>query len=189
MSFDADDRDLIRRLKKLDEAALTETFDTCQRPVYAVAWRLLGDAALAQDCMMDVFSRLLLVLRSGKGPDTHLRAYLIRSAHNRAVDMIKVRQPAVSINELSDELGVEFTSEEPDPAITVSAILDAQTVRAALLRLTADQRMVLLMKYFEDLSNEEAASALGKPVGAVKSLQHRALATMRRLLSGTGEVA
>jgi RNA polymerase sigma-70 factor (ECF subfamily) len=42
---------------------------------------------------------------------------------------------------------------------------------------------VILLKYFEGLSNEEVAAALDKPVGAIKSLQHRALDSMRRILT------
>jgi RNA polymerase sigma-70 factor, ECF subfamily len=54
--------------------------------------------------------------------------------------------------------------------------------RAALWQLTPDQRLVVTLKYFEGFDNEEIAVALGKPIGAVKSLQHRALAALRRIL-------
>jgi RNA polymerase sigma-70 factor (ECF subfamily) len=59
---------------------------------------------------------------------------------------------------------------------------EQEEVRAALAHLTPDQRQVVLLKYLEGLENEEIAAALGKPLGAVKSLQHRALAALRRIL-------
>ncbi len=48
--------------------------------------------------------------------------------------------------------------------------------------LTPEQRQVISLKYLEDWTNEEIARSLNKPVGAVKSLQHRALGSLRRLL-------
>ena len=53
---------------------------------------------------------------------------------------------------------------------------------ALLGQLTEDQRQVLLLKFMENLNNKEVAAILGKPEGAVKSLQHRALRALKRLL-------
>jgi RNA polymerase sigma-70 factor (ECF subfamily) len=53
--------------------------------------------------------------------------------------------------------------------------------------LTEDQRQVILLKFTEGMSNEEAARVLGKSVGSVKSLQHRALAALRRAIDGMEE--
>jgi RNA polymerase sigma-70 factor (ECF subfamily) len=57
-----------------------------------------------------------------------------------------------------------------------------QQIRSALMRLTPEQRQVIVLKYIIGEDNEEIALALKKPVGAVKSLQHRALEALRRLL-------
>ncbi len=54
----------------------------------------------------------------------------------------------------------------------------------ALLQLTSDQRQVILLKYGEDLSNREIAAVLDKTQGAVKALQHRGLAALKRLMIG-----
>jgi RNA polymerase sigma-70 factor (ECF subfamily) len=55
-------------------------------------------------------------------------------------------------------------------------------MRKALLQLTPDQQQVIAFKYLEDWNNEEIAQALRKPVGAIKSLQHRALARLKKVL-------
>ena len=60
---------------------------------------------------------------------------------------------------------------------------EQRAVRQALWRLTPDQRQVIVLKFFQGVSNDEAAAALDKPVGAVKSLQHRALDALRRMLT------
>jgi RNA polymerase sigma-70 factor (ECF subfamily) len=57
-------------------------------------------------------------------------------------------------------------------------------VRDLLADLTPDQRHVLALRVIADLSLEQVAAATGKPVGAVKALQHRALATLRRKIAG-----
>jgi len=60
--------------------------------------------------------------------------------------------------------------------------ISADQMREALQRLTPDQRQVILLKFMEGLSNQEVAEALSKSVGSVKSLQHRALTSLRHLL-------
>ena len=55
-------------------------------------------------------------------------------------------------------------------------------MRAALVHLTPDQRQVIVLRYLEGLENEMVALALEKPVGAIKSLQHRAIDALRRML-------
>ena len=67
--------------------------------------------------------------------------------------------------------------------------LEEQQVLTALQLLTPDQRQVVVLKYIEGWQNKEIAQALDKPVGAIKSLQHRALNTLRRILTREQEVA
>ena len=74
----------------------------------------------------------------------------------------------------------------PDPADGVLDRMEASVVRGALAKLTEDQREVVLLKFAAGLSNEETADATGKPIGAVKSLQHRALGALRRALEEEG---
>jgi RNA polymerase sigma-70 factor (ECF subfamily) len=57
-----------------------------------------------------------------------------------------------------------------------------QRLRAALRQLTVDQLQVITLKYLEGWENEEIARSIRKPIGAVKSIQHRALAALRRNL-------
>ena len=65
--------------------------------------------------------------------------------------------------------------------------ISVDRIREALQRLTPDQRDVILLKFSEGLSNQEVAETLSKPVGAIKSLQHRALTNLRRLLVSSEE--
>ena len=78
----------------------------------------------------------------------------------------------------------------PGPAAPVADLEDALVLRAALGRLPARQRVVVVLRYQEDLSEAEVARLLRLPVGTVKSTASRALARLREELGAvTGELA
>jgi RNA polymerase sigma-70 factor (ECF subfamily) len=66
--------------------------------------------------------------------------------------------------------------------------LEERQVLAALRLLTPDQRQVVVLKYIEGWQNKEIAQAMDKPVGAIKSIQHRGLNALRRILTREQEV-
>ncbi len=70
----------------------------------------------------------------------------------------------------------------PGPQEQVMIEDQKEHLRAALFQLTPEQRQVIVLKYIEDWSNAEIAAALNKSIGAVKALQHRGLAALRRML-------
>ena len=138
--------------------------------------RLLGDPHLAEECVAETFSRLLTVLRNGGGPEENLSAYLYRTAHNWIIDCYRQKS---RVQPIDPEC---LAGDESDPHQQVDRSIVRQRVRAALLLLTTDQRQVIALKYLEGLNNEVIARVVDRPVGAVKSLQHRGLAALRRIL-------
>jgi len=167
-------------VRRLDPEALGAAYDALSPVLFRYAYRLLGDTQLAEDVVAESFSRLLTAIRNGGGPQVYLRAYLYRVAHNLAMDHHRAT-PALALDE--DELH-RLVMEPPQDEAREQAL-----ARQALWRLTAEQRQVIVLKFYQGLSNEEVAAALDKPVGAVKSLQHRALEALRRMLTrGVGEM-
>ncbi len=162
---------------QLNEHALSEIYQALSPALYRYAYRLLGNAADAEDIVAETFHRLLLTLRHGNGPRQHLSAYLYRIAHNLITDRYR-RHP---LADLPFDEALE-ASDADRPEMSAPIRMAQERARAALWKLTPDQRLVITLKYFEGLSNEEVAVALGKPLGAVKSLQHRALEALRRVL-------
>jgi RNA polymerase sigma-70 factor (ECF subfamily) len=174
---------LMERARRFDQEALAAIFDTYQAGIYRYAMRLLGDPELAQECMAETFSRFLQALQRGGGPQQYLQAYLYRIAHNWITDHYRSKKPPSLPfdGELTDGI-LPCADLAQDPPEQVEAELETRQVRAALALLTPEQRQVITLKYLEDWDNESIAQALGKPVGAVKALQHRALNALRRLL-------
>jgi len=171
------DEKLLQHARTFEEQALAEIYDRWSDPIYRYAYRLLGEKGLAEECVSETFSRFLASLRNSRGPDDHLQAYLFRIAHNWITDSYRRHSP-LSV-ELTDELHATAES-EPDQIVAVK--MEQQQVREALKFLTADQRQVITLKFVEDWDNAEIARALGKPVGAIKALQHRGLVTLRQVL-------
>jgi RNA polymerase sigma-70 factor (ECF subfamily) len=173
----SDEARLLKAAQVFDLDCLAVIYDRYSPGLFAYALRQLGDESLAEDCVAETFSRFLKVLRAGKGPDDHLRAYLYRIAHNWITDLYR-RTPPPPL-ELDENLSGE---DQHKPEIQAEANLQRERVRAALHLLTAEQRQVITLKYLEGWGNHEIAAAVRKPVGAVKALQHRALSSLRRLL-------
>jgi RNA polymerase sigma-70 factor, ECF subfamily len=175
--------DLLRLAGKLDPEALGSIYDRYSPAIYRYAARLLGDSEVAEECVAETFHRLLLAFRSGGGPDQHLQAYLYRIAHNWITD--RWRRQVLQPLPLSTEA---IAGSEADPVEQTVSVQERCRIRAALGQLTPEQREVVTLKFLENLDNEEIAKVMNRPVGAIKALQHRALASLRRLLSGEGDI-
>ena len=173
---------LLERARTFDQVALTSIYDDYQPLLYRYIAGRVGDVETARDLTADVFSRLLQALKNGRGPDQNLRAWLYRAAHNAVVDHYR-RQVHRQHAELPDNL----VDPGNDPARQAELRLRGARARAALEKLTDDQQQVITLKFFAGLSNEEVATILGKPIGAVKSLQHRGLAALQRHMLAVNE--
>lgn len=112
------------------------------------------------------------------GDGAGFRSWVFTIAHRRMIDDRRRsgRRPVVAHTEITDDVVVGDTEED-----ALAAIGDAR-LHALLEHLSPDQRAVLLLRIVVDLPLEEVAQSLDKTVGAVKALQHRALATLRRHL-------
>jgi RNA polymerase sigma-70 factor (ECF subfamily) len=166
-----------------DQASLSKTwladvYDQYYQPIYRYIFRQVGDMETSRELSGEVFHRLIKALQVGSNPDQHIAPWLYRTAHNLVVDHYR-RQKHRQHLPLNDAVVPSVTDTEQDAEIRFSA----DAVRAALQELTADQKQVILLKYIEGLSNQEVADLMNKSVGAVKSLQHRALTVLRQRLS------
>jgi len=173
-----EEQQLLHLAAQLNTRALAEIYDAYSSGIYRYAMHRLGDVEVAEDCVAETFARFLKALQERRGPREHLQAYLYRIAHNWIVDFYRN-------NEQTSELSEALRSEADIPEDEAAKHIRQKQVRKAIRSLTPDQQNVVALKYLEDWCNEEIACALHKPVGAVKSIQHRALKSLQKLLAET----
>jgi RNA polymerase sigma-70 factor (ECF subfamily) len=166
------------RTANLDTEALVRLYDDHSPGLYRYACRLLGDQAMAEDCVSETFTRFVgLVQRKGI-PAGNLRAYLYRMAHNWIVDHYRRAHPT---EPLADEMASD-AEENPE-----SWVMDTQAIerlRRALVGLPEEQRLVIELRFMEDWSHEQVAEFLGRTIEATRALQHRGLDRLRKSLTG-----
>lgn len=131
----------------------------------------------ADDLVGEVFLQLARNLATFEGDEASFRAWVFTIAHHRVIDehRRRRRRPAISVADVPEVAGTDENE-------MMGGLLTAEA-RALLDELTEEQREVLLLRVFADLSLEDVSRIVGRPVSAVKSLQHRALATLRKKLS------
>lgn len=173
----SDEAILVERARSRDRAALQAIYDRYAERVYAYVYRRVGDRETAEDLTGEVFARMLKAQRRGQFARTSLAAWLYRIAHNLVIDHYRSHPaPALPLEE-------EIEAGDGPPAL-FERKQAGERLRAALRQISAEQQQVIVLRFGEGLTAREVAQALEKPEGAVRSLQHRALVALRRLLEG-----
>lgn len=133
----------------------------------------------ADDVTSEVFLAAFQRIGSFDGDGRRFRSWLFTIAHHKAVDAVR-RGPTAHEQPLDDVRDDRTVASAEHDALSR---LGDTAVRELLDLLTDDQRDVVLLRVVGDLSLEETAGVLGKPVGSVKQLQRRGLGRLRRTLS------
>ena len=134
--------------------------------LHRTAYLLVGDWGLAQDLVQHACASTWLHWSSVEAPEAYARRVMARTATSWWRRRWRGEIPA-------DPLP------EPEPGDPWAAVDQRRQVAAALAALPARQRAVLVLRFFDDLSEAEVAAALGWPTGTVKSTTARALAALR----------
>lgn len=127
----------------------------------------------------DVFFRVFSRLTTFDGDEAAFRSWMFTIAHHLMVDELRraARRPKIA-----DGASVDTKGQRGDAEEDALAGMGRERVDRLLALLSTDQRAVVLLRVVEDLSIEQVAETLGKRPTAVKALQHRALAALRRHL-------
>jgi len=171
------DAELVARLQRRDPQALAELYDRYGRLVYSLILRVVRDAGIAEDLVQETFLRVWNRVQGFDAEKGAIGPWLLAVARNRAIDYLR----SASGRERN---ALEF--EETDhPALDTDMEHDiltsdsARAVKAAMAKLSPQQRQVIELAYFEGLSQTEMAEKLKQPLGTVKTWVRAALKNLR----------
>lgn len=178
-SFDLDET--LDRARQLDAGALAQIHDRYYPEVYRYVRYRLESEAVCEDITSEVFLRLLDALHRRRGPSYNLRGWLLGCASNLVNDHLRhhYKRPVDALNDGHERDLVDPSS----PEASWEDRWQQQRVHQALRQLTSEQQHVLALRFGDERSLEETAQITGKTVTAIKALQFRALASLKRLLS------
>ncbi|UCC63799.1 MAG: sigma-70 family RNA polymerase sigma factor [Anaerolineae bacterium] len=182
--LEADESALVQRARRLDRTAIRALYRRHVQAIYRYIYYRIGDASTADDLTAEVFLRAIEGLPDYEPRGVPFAAWLYRIAQARVADHFRREQRAAKA-----PLKEDRPSGEDSLLTQVEGSLYHQELRAAIRKLTPDQGQVIVLKFVEGLSNAEVAHILGKTEGAVKSLQHRALNALQRLMGQADDTA
>lgn len=179
-----DDRELLQAIARQDADALVALFDRYNRLAFGLAYRILGDAFVAEEVVQDAFMSIWRNAASYDLSRGTVRTWLLTIVRNRAIDQLRGRfgrsQSDIDLDTVAPILAA------PDLWDDVLTEIQAVDVRAALKGLPEEQRVAIELAYFEGLTHAEIAERLGIPLGTVKSRLRLGLQKLHDLLVTTG---
>ncbi len=172
---------LLECAQNLDTQALALIHDRYYPAVYRYVRYRLNNEQIVEDISSEVFLRLLDHFHKQKDEIRDLRGWLLGTASNLVNDHLrqKYRRPTENLEDLDDHEGL-ISGDNPHQAVEQND--NQRAVRQAIQRLTREQQHVLALRFSQGLSLEETARLMDKTIGAIKVLQFRALAAIRKLL-------
>jgi RNA polymerase sigma-70 factor (sigma-E family) len=141
-----------------------------QAMLYRIAFNFFLSRAIAEEAVQDVFLQCFENLKRIESSD-HLKSWLRRAATHRFIDIVRSgkAQKEFQFDELPD---VPDTTSESDPLLS-------ERLRRLVASLPEKQRMIVILRYGEDMDSDEIAEVMGMPAATVRSYLHRALALLR----------
>jgi RNA polymerase sigma-70 factor (ECF subfamily) len=177
------DAELLARIDGREPGAVREMVARKLPRLLALATRMLGDRDEASDVAQEVFVRIWKQASRWQRGQARFDTWMHRVALNLCYDRLRRRQEVT----LGDDLP-EPVDQAPLPEDQLDETARSERIAAALAALPARQREALVLQYYQELSNVEAAAVMGITVDALESLLSRARRTLRgRLARERGE--
>ena len=173
-----EERALVQRATSHDSHAFAQLYDRYVARIYKYIYYRTGASTSVEDLTAQVFLKAWESIDHYRWTERPFAAWLFRIAHNLIVDHYRQQRPAVSIDDLALQDGGA-----PGLDDLAHSHLNHDLLRRAIVQLTADQQQVIILKFLEGYSVEQIAGILGKDERAIRSLQHRALAALHRILN------
>jgi RNA polymerase sigma-70 factor (ECF subfamily) len=173
-----DDAALIKQCLEGDSRAFDELVDRYQKPLYNTALRMTGDSEEARDITQDAFIKAFERMREYR-PEHKFFSWIYRILINDTLNHLKQRKHTLGLD-------TDTESHERLPDEEFDANRQSERIERALRILSFDQRIVIVMRYFNDMSYMEMSTILGLPEKTVKSRLYSARQNLAGLLTQTG---
>ena len=170
------ERVLILRCQMGDEAALEELIARYSAGLRRFLWKMIGQEAMADDLLQETWVEVYRKINGLERPEA-FGAWVYRIARDKAYRELRRRKAPGTIQEVYDES--MLSKDDDDGAL---ALDDAEEVRVALAALPGEQREVLVLRFIEEMSYEQIAEVIARPLGTVRSRIHYAKAALRAKL-------
>lgn len=172
------EQNLLADARQNKSEALKAIYESYFPPIYQFIRLRIRDREQARDIAADVFLDLFVALHSQNPPRISLRAWLFRVARNKVYDHYGRTQrfPTTTLDEWTPAV------DDEDLEIAFLHSTQVERVRHALQMLVAEQQEVLILRFGQGLSLQETADLMDRSVSATKSLQFRAVDTLRSIL-------
>jgi RNA polymerase sigma-70 factor, ECF subfamily len=167
---------LLSRAKKGEQAAFGEIYNLYFKKIYRFVFYRVGHKEVAEDLAEEVFLKAFSKL-SGISNEASFESWLYQITRNMVIDYYRQKKLTLSLDEIENTLEYETN------IIDIVELQGQQKILLKLIKeLNAEQQIVLKLKFFEDLNNPEIAELLNKSEGAIRVIQHRAIAKLQELM-------
>lgn len=166
---------LVERAADGDFETFGELYSIHLDRIYRYVFYQVKDKMTAEDITEEVFIKAWKAIGSCKGRGQTFSPWLYRIAHNHVIDNLRSQRKDLSIERgtIDKVSGAE---------LEMAGELERQELLELIARLPENQRQVIILKFIEGLDNFESGQIMGKSQGAIRVLQMRALAALRRKL-------
>jgi RNA polymerase sigma-70 factor (ECF subfamily) len=170
-----DDTELIERAKT-DKEAFGELYELYVDRIYNYVYYRTGNVEDAEDLTARIFFKAMQHIGNYHDRGVPFSAWLYRIAHNLVANWHRdrSRRKIISLDDI-----VQWQAPEKGPEFVTQLMEDKDALLAAIRRLPADRQELLILKFVERLSNAEIGEIMGRSEGAIKSLYHRTLLSLR----------
>jgi RNA polymerase sigma-70 factor (ECF subfamily) len=179
INFMEAEKALLTGLRDLDPQTITKIHEKYFPRVYRYAYYRVGDETICEDLSSETFIRLLEATHKGRGPKSSLRGWLMGTISNLVNDYYRQ-----VYNKPNEPLQDDLKAHNSDPVSLSEERTRKEILQLGLKELTADQQHVLALRFGSGCSLAETAEIMGKKPNAIKQLQFRALAALRKTIGG-----
>lgn len=176
------EQELVTLARAGDEAAFTQLVETYQTAIFNLCYRMLGEPGEAEDAAQEAFLRAYSRLNS-YDPTRSFKTWLFSIANHHCIDRLRKRRLIwLSIEDEPLAPHPALREQSPGPEEASVRREQSEAMQKHLAKLSPDDRQVIVMRYWSDLSYEEIADATKTTVSAVKSRLHRARGAIAELM-------